>query len=57
MNDIDAFIVRIKNTVSTLAELIADLDDERERDRKEFDRRITTLEYAYARLLEAQSDT
>ena len=50
--EIDKFISRIKNTVNTIAELLAEIDEEREKDRKEFSRRITTLEYAYARILE-----
>ena len=50
--EIDRFISRIKNTVNTIAELLAEIDEEREKDRKEFNRRITTLEYAYARILE-----
>lgn len=56
MSDIDVFIERIKNTVSTLADLLKDIDDERERDRKEFNRRLTTLEYAYTRLLEEKQN-
>jgi len=50
MNDIIAKIDTIKNIVTTLADLVQELDDEREADRKEFEKRIKTLEHAYARL-------
>jgi flagellar motility protein MotE (MotC chaperone) len=56
LSEIDKFIERIKNTLSTLADLLRDIDEERERDRKEFNRRITTLEYAYARILEEKNN-
>ena len=55
LSEVDKFIERIKNTVSTLADLLKDIDEERERDRKEFHRRITNLEYAYTRILEEKN--
>ena len=49
MNDIEKSLERITNVVTTLADLLREIDEQRERDRKEFDRRISALEYAYIR--------
>ena len=45
MNDIEKSLERITNIVTTLADLLREIDEQRERDRKEFDRRISALEY------------
>ena len=45
MSDIDKFIENIKATVTTLADLIKEIDEQRERDKKELEKRISRLEY------------
>ena len=49
MNDIEKSLERITNIVTTLADLLREIDEHRERDRKELEKRISTLEYAYLR--------
>ena len=49
MSEIDKSIERIKSTVTTLCELLAEIDEQRENDKKEFEKRLSRLEHAYIR--------
>lgn len=50
--EIDKRIESIKRNFERVVEALGDIDADREHDKKEFNRRITALEYAYARMLE-----
>ena len=45
LKDIDASIDNIKGIITTLADLIREIDAQREKDKKEFEKRISRLEY------------
>lgn len=53
--ELDKWIERFKRRFEIIAEALGDMDDAREKESKEFDRRITTLEYALARLYEEKN--
>ena len=50
MNDIDAWIERIKNTTTTLVTLLAEMEEQREREMMEIGKRVSRLEFELARL-------
>jgi len=53
--ELDKWIERFKRRFEIIAEALGDMDDAREREAKEFNRRIKTLEYAVARLYEERN--
>ena len=50
MDDIIKRIDTIKNIIKTLADLLKDLDEQREEDKKELEKRVAALEYAITRV-------
>jgi polyhydroxyalkanoate synthesis regulator phasin len=50
MTDIDACIDRIKNTTNTIVELLADMEEIRDKEMKEMAKRISRLEHELARI-------
>ena len=45
MSEIDNLIERIKNTTTVIADLLADIDRQRDNEIKDMDKRIARLEY------------
>ena len=53
--ELDKWIERFKERFRQINEALGDLDEIRQREFNELNRRITTLEYAYARLYEERN--
>ena len=45
MKDIDNMIDNIKSTFKAITDLLREIDEQRENDKKEFDKRLSRLEY------------
>ena len=50
-DEIDKRIESIKNITLTLVDVIGDLDEQRASDKRDWERRISTLEHEFARII------
>jgi hypothetical protein len=58
LKDIDKSIESIKGIITTLADLLREIDEQREKDKKKMDKRISALEHSvYTRAYANRTET